>query len=209
MQFNLLDYIIIAIIILSLLAGFKSGFIKAVTSIIGTVLAIFLAFTCHDEFLTFLNYSFNLQESLSEFILSKLLLNVVPVDVLFLADFLPIETRLAEWAEKFANYIMVILSFFIIFLISKLILRLLIYFLEAIFSFSFLSWLNRLLGMIIIPAKNLIVLIILLGITYPAIELAAEMGLSGALAFMSLIQDSIIADSLLNCFQLIKAWIIV
>lgn len=209
MQFNLLDYIIIAVIFLSILAGYKLGFIKAITSIISTITAVILALVWYDDFIIHLNNYFDLQIYLSEVILSKLIAIFYPLDVLILADYLPIEGKLTELADKFSYYIMIILSFFIIFFGSRLILTVLSSILESLFSFSFLSWINRLLGMIIIPAKNLIMLIILLGITYPLIELGAEIGLSGPLIIMSLIEGSIITESLLNYFQVVKGLIIV
>lgn len=210
MQFNLLDYIILAIIFISILNGLRLGFIKAITSIVNTVLAIILGFLLYDKVLIYLNHYFNIQTKLTKFIYNKFPVNAFSIDFPLLKDPILISlTKLNNLAETFSYYIMIVISFFIIFLFSKFILGFLTYVLDGLFSISLLSWINKLLGMLILPAKNLLILMVLLGLTYPAIELASQIGISGALIVFELIEGSIIADKLLNCFDLIKTSIIV
>lgn len=210
MQFNLLDYVILVIIFFSLLVGFKLGFIKAITRIFNTILAIILGFLFYDDFLIYLNHYFNTQAYLTEFFCNKFPIFVFSIDVPLLPDSIPVELAiLNDVAETFSYYIMIVISFLIIFIISKLVLRVLTYFLEGLFSFSILSWINRLLGMLILPAKNLLLITIFIGLIYPAIELAAEIGLSGALIISELIKSSIITGRLLNYFEVIKALVVV
>lgn len=205
MPFNLLDYIILAILMLSILSGLKRGFILAVTGIVNTLLAVIIAFTWFDDCLAYINEYWGLNIYLAEFIRNKLPLAVLSLDMPLIN--LPVSMGLINFkdaAEALAHFSLTVISFFLVFFLSLLILQLVARLLDKLFSGGILSWINNILGMIIVPVKNLLIIMIAAGLIFPVVELAARMGIEGAIITLNLIEHSLILGILLNIFATIK-----
>lgn len=210
MQFNLLDYIILTMLLLSIITGLKQGFIKIITGIVNTLLAVIIGVLFYDNCINYLNEYFNINTYITEFIRNKLPLTVLSVDTSLISYSIPIEIiNFKDMAETLTYFSMVVISFVIVFISSLIILSILAHLLEGVFSWRFLSWLNSVLGMFLVPAKNILILMVIMGITFPVIDLAAQIGLTGAIITLELIEHSLIANILLDWFKSIKLFIIV
>lgn len=197
-EFNLFDYFIIIILLLSIITGLKQGFIKAITSLMSIIIAIILSFLLYDEILFYLNYYFNIGDYLTQIIYQKWSTPSFFVETSLFKYAFPLEGYFLDIREKLIDASLVIISFFAVFLLSMIFLKLISHFLARFFSWGILSWFNRLLGMVFITLKNLIIFLLILYFVTPVIELLSQIGLDYAIIAYNLINNSVIANYLLN-----------
>lgn len=209
MQFYLFDYLILIIIILSIIIGFKRGFINTITSMVNTLLAVIIGLVKYEDCAVYLNKHFNLASHIRKIIQEKFPPTTLSIETPLYSKGILVEfIKFQDATETLTNLIVTIISFFVIFFLVLLLLNLLSRLLQGIFSWVGLSWINRLLGMVIVPFKNIFILIVIIGLTFPAIELAAQIGLNGAILIHDLIEESLLASLLLDSFVYIKALLI-
>lgn len=205
MPFNLLDYIIITIIILSIISGLRRGFILAFSDLIVTLLAGILALVWYDEGLVLLNEYSNLGPFLAHSLRNKLTATALSVDLplvniplaLGAIDFKDMADLLAHWS-------LIIISFILVFLLCLIMLKIIVSLLNKIASWGFLSWINKLLGLVLVPVKNLLIIMLIAGLIFPAVELAAHLELGSTIVIYDLMRHSYITAILLDIFTTIK-----
>ncbi len=197
---NVFDYFVIAILILSGISGFKKGFIKTLGSIISLAAGILLAVVYYDSFASYLQEYYGLITALSEVIRSKIPLTVVNMESTLLVNGMDFD----DGAHYLAYLLTLAMSFIVIFLLSSKVVQILWSGLDRLFSWGWLSSINRLLGMVLVAAKNLIVLTIILGLLYPAMVLASGMGFYIILPIVDAVEKSITAAYMLQTFAMMK-----
>lgn len=203
MSFNLVDYFIIAVILLSAVSGLYQGLVKAVGGMISIIAGILAAALYYDDCLVYLEQSFGVVSLLAEMIRNRMpitALSIVP-------DFSNIvrpNMAYADTAHWLANIILIGVCFILIFLISSKLLNLFWKLIDSLFSWGLLSWINRIMGMVLVVFKNMVIMAVITGLLYPSIELAGKMGFDKALAFSGYIDRSIMADNLIILFNLLK-----
>ncbi len=200
MGMNAFDYFVIAILILSAVSGFNKGFINAVGNIISLAAGILLAVVYYDSFASYLQEYYGLITALSEVIRSKIPLTVINMESTILINGMDFD----DAAHYLAYLLILAVSFIVIFLLSSKIVQMLWSGLDNLFSWGWLSSINRLLGMVLAVAKNLIVLTIILGLLYPALVLASGMGFYIILSVVDAMDKSITAAYMLQTYAMLK-----
>jgi len=200
MTLNLCDYIIISILILSSIAGFRQGFINAMGHIIGLAAGVLLAILYYDNIALYMEEYYGLTTYLSEVIRNKIPLTVLNMDVNFLTNGL----NFADAAHYLAYLLIIAVSFILIFLVSSKVVQLLWSSMNTLFSWGILSSINRILGMVLGLGRSVIILTILLGLIFPALQLASGIGFYGALPVVDNLEHSLFTAYMLGAYDYMK-----
>lgn len=201
MCFNLFDYIIIAIILLSILHGLRKGFVKALGGMLGVLLAIILAAVCHDDIVLYMEEYYGVCTLLANLIRDKFSVSAMITDQVINIKCIN-NIIFEDMAEYLAFKALLIGSFVIVLLLGSKIIKLGVNILDHIFHWGVLSWINGILGMLFMGIKTFIVMAVVLGLIVPVIKTGSIMGWTGAMVFLSLINDSILAEVLLDLFAM-------
>ncbi len=204
MHFNLLDYIIIAILFLSAITGFRQGFIEALGGMLSTVLALLAAILCYDQLALYLEQNFGLSTILANFIKQKLPILTLSMDQNMLVQGLLAIPLLTDPAHYLARLLLAAAGFLLVFVLASFVLKLIFAALNSFLSWGLLGGLNRIAGMTLVLIKNLLIMAILFGVSYQPIDLAARMGWSWAGTAMGYMSNSILIASFMDVFMLIK-----
>ncbi|KUG04355.1 putative membrane protein [hydrocarbon metagenome] len=197
---NAFDYFVIAILILSAVSGFNKGFLNAVGKIVGLIAGILLAVTYYETLASYLQEYYGLVTALSEVIRSK-----IPITVLNMESAMLINGMNFDDAAHYLAYLLIIaVSFLAIFLLSSKVIQMLWSGLDSLFSWGWLSSINRMLGMTLEVVKNLIILTIILGLIHPALTLASGMGFYTILLAADTLDKSITASYMLQTYSMLK-----
>lgn len=200
MNMNVFDYFIIAILILSAISGFNKGFVNAVGNIISLVIGILLAVVYYDRFASYLQEYYGVITALGDVIRSKIPLTVINMESTGLINGIIFD----DAAHYLAHLLIIALSFIVIFLVSSKVVQMLWSGLDTLFSWGWLSSINRLLGMALEVVKNATILTIVFGLLYPALVLAAGMGFYTILQVVDIMDKSIIAAYMLQTYTMLK-----
>lgn len=201
MQLNILDYAIIAILLLSALAGLQRGLFKVIGGLMGILLGLLAAVIFHQELALYMEEYFGLSSWLAAFFQEKL-----PIPALNpgLVKALEFPAGLADPAFYLATSLVTAIAFLLILLLGSKLVQLLCQFLEGIFAHGILSGVNRGLGMGLLVLKNLLIMVILAGVLLTPLELGARMGLPGTLITTQYMHNSVLVEQLLNLFDYLK-----
>ncbi len=202
MQLNVLDYAIIAILLLSALAGLRRGLFKVIGGLMGILIGLLVAVVFHRELALYLEEHFGLSTWLAGVFQEKLPLPALNPGLVKALDF---PAGLADPAFYLATSLVIAISFLVILLLGSKLVQLLCELLEGIFAHGILSGVNRGLGMGLLVLKNLLIMAVLAGVLVTPLELGARMGLPGALITTQYMHDSFLLEQLLNIFDYLKA----
>lgn len=201
MNLNLLDYFIIAVIFFSLVSGFRQGLIKALGGIIGITAGVILASAYYDNFALYLEDYYGIITRLADFFREKIFFASLPVGAGFVPD--PSLARFAggDIAYYLASFLVLGLSFVLMFLILSKIARILWNGLNEVFMTGFLEGINRTAGMAAVLIKNLLIIIVFLGFLLPWIKTGSELGIAAFMLMEQAINDSYLAGIMLKIFE--------
>lgn len=202
MQLNILDYAIIAILLLSALAGLKRGLFRVVGGLMGTLIGLLVAILYHRELALYLEQQFGFSTWLAGVFQEKLPLPALHPGLVKALDF---PAGLADPALYLATSLVIAISFLLILLLGSKLVQLLCELLEGILAHGILSGVNRGLGMGLLLLKNLLIMAVLAGVLVTPLELGSRMGLPGALITTQYMHDSFLIEHLLNIFDYVKA----
>lgn len=203
MMFNLVDYIIIAILVLSVLSGLQRGFMEALGGIAGTIIAVVAGILYYNEGAVLLEANFGLTGLLTGVIHDKFPLTAIASDSKLLGS-LTILPGYSDAGSYLAYLLTLGISFILIVIVCSIIIKLGFRLVSDLINHGILGLANRILGACLVAGKNIIIIAIILGITNPIIKTGAFMGLSGALAVSQLLDQSFFAPELNNIFAVVK-----
>lgn len=201
MELNVLDYAILAVLLLSALIGLRRGLFKVIGGLIGVLVGLLAAVVFHRELALYLEKHFGLSSWLAGMFQEKL-----PFPALSpgLVQALGYPVELANPALYLATLLVMAISFLLILLLGSKLIQLLCELLEGVFAHGVLSGVSRGLGMGLLVMKNLLIMVVLAGVLITPLELGAHMGLPGALITTQYMQDSFLVEQLLNIFDYFK-----
>ncbi len=198
MNWNTVDYMIMALIIISAISGFKQGFIKAIGSLVSMLAGLLLAYVYYGQCALYLEEYYGVSSALANVIRGKVAITVVSIDTSLAG------IEFADTAQYLAYLIIMAASFIAIYLLSSRVLLILWSGLDHLFSWGILAAANKVLGMILIIFKTTVVLVITIGLVYPALEMASRMGIYFSLIAFQGLEQSVLSVYLLSCFGLLK-----
>ena len=154
MQLSILDYAIIAILLLSALAGFRRGLFNVIGGLMGTLIGLLAAILYHRELALYLEEQFGFSTWLAGVFQEKLPLPALNPGLIKALDF---PAGLADPALYLATSLVIAISFLLILLLGSRLVQLLCELLEGILAHGILSGVNRGLGMGLLVLKNLLI----------------------------------------------------
>lgn len=201
MNLNLVDCFIIAIIVLSLASGFRQGLIKALGGIIGIAAGVILASAYYDNLALYLEDYYGIITRLADFFREKLFFASLPVGAGFIPD--PSLARFAagDIAYYLASFLVLGLSFLLLFLFLSKIVRFFWNGLDQVFMAGFLEGINRIAGMAVVSIKNLIIIMVFLGFLLPWIKTGSDIGIATFMIVEQGINNSYLAGIMLGIFE--------
>ncbi len=202
MQLNVLDYAIIAVLLLSGLAGLRRGLFNVIGGLMGIMIGLLAAIIFHRELALSLEGYFGLSTWLAGVFQEKLPLPALNPGLVKALD---LPAGLADPALYLSTSLVIAISFLLILLLGSKLVQLLCRLLETVFARGILSGVNRGLGMGLLVLKNLLIMVVLAGVMLTPLELGARMGLPGALITTQYMHDSFLLEQFLNIFDYIKA----
>lgn len=204
MHFNLLDYGLIAILVLSALNGLRRGFIDALGEMLGTVLALAAAVLYFGDCAAYLEKYFGLGNLLTALIKDKVPVLALSLDQSILGHGLLAAPTVNDPAHYLAQLLVAAAGFLLVFALASIVLRMVFAALNTILSLGLLGGVNRIMGMALILIKNLLILVIIFGVAYEPVYLAARMGWDWAGIAAGYMNNSILAARMMDGFVLIK-----
>jgi|GEM_PF-657724 len=207
MGLNLLDYIIIIILLISGLTGYKRGFFASMTGIAGTLAGLGIAFLYQNQLAKYLQEHYGLVTWLTTTLEKRLPITAWGVKQTGLWSSLPgVNDGLSfihNQVTELAFLIIGALCFLLLYSISKHLLKFLAAILTKIFDWGILGGINRLAGAGIMLVQNTIIIAVVLGITSSPLGLGAKIGMKSVVQMMLFMQGSILAPWLIKIF----AWL--
>jgi uncharacterized membrane protein required for colicin V production len=188
---NNLDYVILAWLIISALVGFFRGSLGVVGGLASSLAALAAAFIYRDDLAVYLQKEFGLQTMLSQFIAEKL-----PQPALTgspLGKILPSLQTLPIVQDKLTNLahmILTVAAFILLYILVRAGLQLIVKILELPLRNGALGGVNRVAGMVFMAGKDLLIMAVVLGVSYPFIKSGAAMGIKGLLKAGNFIDKS-------------------
>lgn len=188
---NSLDYLLLAWLGISALIGFYRGSLGVVGGFISSLAALAAAFIYRDDLAVYLEKEFGLQTMLVQAIAEKL-----PQPVLSgspLGKLLPSLQSLPVVQDKLkdlAQMILIAAAFLLLYIIISQGLQLIVKILQTPLRGGALGGINRLAGMAIMAGKDLLIMAVVLGISYPFIQRGAALGIKGLIKAGSVIDQS-------------------
>ena len=188
---NSLDYLLLAWLGISALIGFYRGSLGVVGGFISSLAALAAAFFYRDDLAVYLEKVFGLQTMLVQAIAEKL-----PQPVLSgspLGKLLPSLQSLPVVQDKLkdlAQMILIAAAFLLLYIIISQGLQLIVKILQTPLRGGALGGINRLAGMAIMAGKDLLIMAVVLGISYPFIQRGAALGIKGLIKAGSVIDQS-------------------
>lgn len=202
MQANLIDLFILALIALSGLAGLRTGFVKSFGSLFGTVTAFIIALLCSDDLALLLEEQFGARTAVADALMGHLPVATVPLPLSWMIEG---ELTVPTPAEALAGFILVLACFLLITFAGARILQVLFSLFNTLVSWGILGWVNSALGLVLVVAKNLLILTIILGVIQPAVTLAANLDYAAAQGLSNAMAGSYLVPKLLYIFMVIKS----
>jgi uncharacterized membrane protein required for colicin V production len=203
MHFNLLDYLILGILLVSALVGLRKGLIDALGRITGILAAIVIAVLYYDNCICYLEQQYGLTSLLSDYIREKAPVTAFSTNNGVIGLFNSSQD-FVDTANQLAYLIILIGVFLLSLIIISWFIRLIFSLLNKLFSWGPLGGINKILGMLLIVGKNLVIIAIIAGIIHPAIQTAAQIGWDGAIIANKYMQESYLFGDILNIFNICK-----
>jgi len=211
MGFNELDYIIIAILMLSGLIGYKRGFIASVGGIISTLAGVGIAFLYRDDAAVYLQEHYGVVSSLAAVLEKRMPISAWGSNQPIPLSSLPgLNEGLAYIHRQFTElaYLLVVaLCFLLIYMISSYLIKLFGVILEKLFLWGILGGMNQVAGAGIIVTKNIIIMAALLGVLNSPLGLGAKIGIKGISQATVYIQGSALVPYFLKVFTFLQEMI--
>ncbi|MDD2511499.1 MAG: CvpA family protein [Syntrophomonas sp.] len=201
MQLNLLDYFFIAILILSAWAGYRQGLMDAIGGLLGTLGGLVVAILYREELAFYLDQHYGLIGILGDFLAARMPALAWSPEWGSVMKGLGLPQVLVDPTAFLAQLLLLAASFFLILLVVSVIIKIVFGAMNALLAYGGLDGVNRWLGLLLVMLKNIIIMTLLIGLLYPAINLAARMGSSWAVSISRSFAMSWLAPWFLEMFS--------
>lgn len=177
MRVMYLDLIVFAIVVLTMVQGYRHGFVKTVMHMIGWVLSLVAAFVCYPYVLTYIKEKTDFYDAVYQAIETRLAATTNATSEALMVDGIPdIVKRTFQSAtdtvvSSTANHIAGILFSIISFLLIMIVIKFALYFIVGLFSKErhggIISGVDGTLGLITGGIKGMFLVFILLALLVP------------------------------------------
>ncbi|MGE5389781.1 MAG: CvpA family protein [Deltaproteobacteria bacterium] len=206
MQLNPLDYIIIAVLLLSLVVGYRQGMVGAVSGVLGFIVGLALAAIFYHALAGWVDQYFGVSATLAEWFRTEFPLAALAPDSSLL-NLDKLDTVYNDAAGFLAGNLLLILSFLLILWTGSKAVQFFSRGMNSLLDGTIFSGVNRGLGAAVVMVKNLLIMAVVIGLIMPSLELGSKMGLSMVSALNGYVAKSLLAEWLLQWFELFKGLI--
>jgi uncharacterized membrane protein required for colicin V production len=205
MEGNLLDLVIIAVLFLSLIHGYRRGFIGVVAGIVSTVTGLLIAFLYRNVAADYLQAQFGMISDLTAF-LEKRLLGTAGVDAPsgWIASLPMVQNGLAALHRQISDFAYLLVAagcFLVLYVVSSQLIGLICLLVEKLLPRWILGGINKPGGILVLMAQNILIMVALAGILAGPVDLAAKMGIKVAAPAARLMQGSVLLPYLLDGYK--------
>jgi len=212
MGFNVLDYIIIIILTVSILIGYQKGLIRSLGGVISTLVGLGIAFLFRHPAANYLQEHFGVVSDLTAFLEKRLLNSAGFSEQPGLIASLPIVNEsiaaMHRQITEFTYLLVAALCFLALYIISSQLLKFICIVLERILNRGILGRVNHLGGLVIILTQNIVIMAVLAGVLISPLELGAKIGIRSACVTEYYITGSVLFPYLQKIFDIMHALIL-
>lgn len=188
---NSLDYILLAWLGVSALVGFFRGSLAVVGGLVSSLAGLAGALFYRHDLALFLENKFGLQTMLAQSMAERLPQSVLggsPLDkIVPLLQTMPfVQEKLAATAQMF----LAALSFIVLYIIISKGLLVVWKLLQSPFRHGILGGVDRLAGAVLMAGRDLLIMAIVLGISFPFIHSGAVLGIEGLIKAEAVIDQA-------------------
>lgn len=198
---NAFDFIVLALLGISALKGFRRGFLCVLGGLASTLIALLAAFYYRHDLAWYLEKQFGLKTMLAQAVADK-----IPQPSWGGLESPGLLPALKSWPmvqaqlDHFAELIIVAVSFILLYIIISKGLRIIWKLMESTWRQGFIGTINRLAGLLFLVFKDLLIITVLLGILYPFVQSGAKMGLSGFINTKAWLDHSYLLPYIMDIF---------
>lgn len=207
MHLNLLDYLFIGIMLLSAWAGYRQGLMNAIGGLLGILGGLVLAIQYRGELAFYLDKQYSIISLLNTFLAERMPAPFCYLEWGAMGRGLGLPEILIDPMASLAQLLLSLLCFLLIFISSSFVIKLLFAALNRWLSCQGWDYFNRFSGLFLVSSKNLIIIVLLTGMLYPAINLAARMGSAWAITMDRSLNMSFFLPWFLGAFACARAWL--
>lgn len=157
---NIIDIIILLIIVLSTLSGYRKGFVLSLFSFLRIFLSVIIARIMYPYVTNFLGQNTNIYNYINNFIYPRIM-NLTKGQSLFSPD-------------TITNLIISLFIVFIIYLVVNIVLSIVINIIDNFFKFPVLNALNKFTGFVFGLVKGILIVFIIYALLTPVIVLNSQ-----------------------------------
>lgn len=144
---NIIDFIIIVVILIFMGLGYYRGFFKVVMNLLEYILSIFLAYKFYPNFMNFLNEKFLLNDFMHDVILNGMK-KAIESNLGDATIEVPIEMIDIPMIGQMADMIVMMISILVLFLIFRLIIKIISFFVDKLTKLPILKEFNKIGGLV-------------------------------------------------------------
>jgi len=210
MGFNLLDISIIVILVISVIIGYRRGFIRTIGGIISTLAGLGIAFLYRNEAAAYLQEHYGVVSTLTAFLEKRMSIPATGFSQPGLLS-LPVNQGLAFVHRQFtelAYLIVVTLCFLLLYIISSCLLKFSCAILEKVLCWGILKEINHSGGIGVVLAQNVIIMAVIMGVLNSPLGLGTKMGIKSVSQMTASMHDSVLVPYLLKIFTLLHSMLV-
>ncbi|MEQ8201328.1 MAG: CvpA family protein [Syntrophomonadaceae bacterium] len=203
MGLNVLDYLIVIILALSLVSGNVQGLAAAAGGIVTTVVSLAVAYLYRNRAIDYLEEQYGLITCLTGRVERGMGLPADRTDLDPIIQALPLDNILVVLhgqITEFTYLVVSVIGFLLLYMVSSLLLRM-IFVITRLVGHGMGGHANRLGGMALVGAQNFVVLAALISILEKPIGLAAQIGLRNAGQLQVWMGDSVLVPYLMRSWR--------
>ncbi len=208
MELNSLDYIILLIMALSLVSGVLQGLAGAAGGVITTVGSLVLAYLYRNQAADYMEQEYGVITSLSSQIERGVGIPVDHGNTDRLIQTLPLDKAMALLQGQISDFTYLFVSavcFLLLYMVSRFLFRMIFLALARILERGIGRRANRLGGMALMGAQNLIVMAAVAAVLERPVGLAAQIGLRNGARLQAGLAESVLIPHLLQLWTFVVA----
>lgn len=202
---NELDFIILALIIMGVIIGFKKGLISSLSNIGASIIGILIAFFSFETIVLYLEETYAFISKIAQYLEEKMpvAVNADGDNLIYLLIYQ--QFGFSQTLPAYLAYLITAaLVFIIIYFLVSALFRSLLGTLEGVFKVWPLTWMDKIGGAILHGLKNILIISVALGFLLPVIETASNMEIEKALFIKPYMEHSTLLFHFIDLFSYIK-----
>lgn len=205
---NIIDAGIILILVMSILIGYRRGFIRSIGGIFSTLAGLGIAFLYRNDAVDYLQEHYEAVSKLAAFLEKRISIPTTGFNQNSLLSSLPLDQGLNFIHQQFAEFaymLVAALCFLLLYMISSSLLKFCSVIIEKLLCWGILKEINHTGGAAVIVAQNIIIMAVILGVLNSPLGLGTRMGIKSVSQAMDYMQGSVFVPCLLQVFTLLQS----